>query len=282
MRTPGSADADGIGCYGLRLDGIPSARPYLGIAEPGAPRVTVIRREFHTWRGPFDLTERSANVPLSDRGSWARLDRTAGTAELMLRKPYSDEELLHPLLSGTCALFNWWHGRDAFHAGAFVLAGRAWIVVGDKGFGKSTLLSQLAGQGIRVLSDDLVVERGGDVLPGPAFVDLRPDAAVEVGVGRDMGMLGARPRYRVDIAAAQPTPLAGWINLAWGPKTRLRLVPLAERLPRLFASRAVLLRPAAPEAFIRYAALPFFELERPKQWSSMIEVTDMLTSTLAG
>lgn len=272
--------AEAVGCYGLRLDGIADARRYVGPVADDAPVVTVVRRGPAAARDAYEIDDAHAILPLSDGGSWASLDRSTGTVELMLRKPYADDELLHPLLSGSCALVNWWHGRDAFHGGAFVIDGRAWVVIGDKGFGKSTLLGHLAEQGFPILTDDLVVEHEGNVLPGPAFVDLRPDAARHTGMGRDMGMLGARPRFRLDVVPTSAAPLAGWISLTWGDETKLVPMPLAARLPRLFANRAVLLQPASPRAFTGYAGLPFYELQRPKQWTSLDAVVDLLTSTL--
>jgi hypothetical protein len=176
---------------------------------------------------------------------------------------------------------NWWHGRDALHAGAFVLGGRAWAVIGAKGQGKSTTLSYLATHGVTVLSDDLLVAEGGDVLPGPAFIDLRPQAAAALGIGRDMGMLGARERYRFDVPVPPPrVPLAGWLLLEWGQRTELRPMPVADRLARLFSNRAVMLAPAAPAAFLHHAALPFFELRRPNTLDSLPTTLDLLRAEL--
>lgn len=280
MAEVGSPSEHALGCYGLGLEGIPAASKHLSTLSSAATSIRVIREGPVTQPRALSVREGSATLPLSDGHSWADLDRESATARLRLHKAYTDEELLHPLLSGTCALFNWWHGRDAFHAGAFGLNGRAWVVIGDKGKGKSTLLGDLAGKGLAVLSDDLVVEQDGGVLPGPSFVDLRPDAARELGVGRDMGLLGARPRYRVDVPATTPLPLAGWISLEWSDECRLVSIGLAERLQRLFANRAVLLRPASPEAFTRYVGLPFYELSRPRAWSSLSDAADLLISTL--
>lgn len=275
--APGTDEAP-RGCYGIQLTGLPDADRFLNTVPAGSPTLRVRRRLGVTQSDQFELSDQRASLPLSDGRSRAVLDRSTGNATLVLAEEYADEALLHPLLSGSCAIANWWAGRDAFHAGAFELAGRAWVVMGDKGQGKSTTLGYLACHGVSVISDDLVVAAQGQVLAGPAFVDLRPDAAAQLECGRDMGMLGARPRFRLDVPAPRPSvELAGWVSLAWSDEVRLVRLPIAERLRLLFTNRAVRLAAASPTAFTAFAALPFFELGRPRTWSALPAVGDLLS-----
>ena len=272
------------GCYGLNFDSLPESAHQLVRAEDSAPVLHISRRgNLPESSTRFEVTHTYASLPLSDSRSRVDLDRASGTAILSLCRDYSDEALLHPLLSGSCAIMNWWHGRDAFHAGAFEVDGRAWVVIGDKGQGKSTTLGHLALQGVPVLSDDLVVIDDDHVLPGPAFIDLRPDAAERLGAGRDMGWLGARPRFRLDVPRARPrVPLAGWLVLAWDDESTtgpsLRPVPLVDRLPFLFHNRAVRLDAATPAAFVQHMTKPFLELARPKRWESLAQLASVLES----
>jgi hypothetical protein len=271
-----------LGCYGLRIDGLPDAAPHLVSVPEDAPQVAVRQQLAEPIGSDFQLDDRHAVLMLSDGGSTSEVDRRSGVANLRLARHYTDEELLHPLLSGTFAVTNWWHGRDAFHAGAFVVAGRAWVVLGDKGQGKSSMLGRFALDGIPVMSDDLIVVSGGDVFAGPAFIDLRPDAAEQLGAGRDLGRVGARDRFRLDIATPpHRMPLGGWVQLSWGRELALRPLPVAERLPRLFRNRAVLLQPAAPAEFVKHAALPFFDLIRPKQWSALSAAGHLLVQSVS-
>src|SRR4051812_18979664 len=116
--TPKGAGGDSadLGCYGLRIRGLESVAHYLGPVRSDDPELTVtIERGSHPG-SLFKLSETVAELPLSDGVSRAVLDRS-GLARVELARPYDHEALLHPLLSGCCAIFNWWHGRDAFHAG---------------------------------------------------------------------------------------------------------------------------------------------------------------------
>jgi hypothetical protein len=277
------------GCYGLRLIGLHGAQAFLCDVAADAP---VLRIE----RGTADpslagapaqddsvFSPSQAKYVLSDRISRVDQQRSTGTAHVRLGRSYEDEELLHPLLSGCFAVANWWAGRDGFHGGSFVMDGRAWVVLGAKSMGKSSTLGYLATQGVQILADDLAVVVDKHVVAGPAFVDLRPDAAEQLGIGRDMGMLGARERFRLNVAAPpSKVPLGGWLVLDWSAESTLEPVPVNERLKLLFASRAVMLQPAAPAAFVDYAALPMMKLHRPRSWDSLQGVYQLLSSGLAG
>lgn len=272
-----------LGCYGIGLDGLPGAARSMAQVPIDAPRYAVCQRIEPGERPAELLTDDAAVLHLSDRTGAACVDRSAATITLAVRQHYSDEAVLHPLLAGSAAAINHWLGRDSFHAGAFVLAGQAWALLGDKGHGKSSTLGYLASQGVPVIADDLVVEDDGDVLAGPAFIDLRPDAAEHLPGGRELGMLGNRMRARLDVPAVDPgTPLAGWITLAWGDAIGLRRTPVDERLRLLFENRSVRRPPRHAASYLRHAALPFYELERPKSWDVMPALLDVLIGTLGG
>lgn len=276
--TPkGVADDQGeLGCYGLRISGINDAARYMGAVAQDSPRLTVALEQEESPGSVFRLSDTKAELPLSDGVSRAVLNRS-GHARLLLGRDYSHEALLHPLLSGTCAIFNWWHGRDAFHAGALVVNGVAWGILGARGQGKSTTLGYLALHGVRVLCDDVLVEIDGEALAGPGFIDLRPDAGVQLQAGRDLGVVGGRERHRLDIAPPpRRVPLAGWLSLKWGEEVRLVPLPVERRLPLLLENRAVMLAPASPQRFLHYAVMPFYELERPRDWRVLPDVADLL------
>jgi hypothetical protein len=69
-----------------------------------------------------------------------------------------------------------------------------------------------------VLADDLsIIDPDMNVHRGPRFIDLRRDAAQSLGVGTNLGVLGARERWRHRIGDAPLTlPLGGIIATEWG------------------------------------------------------------------
>ena len=129
----------------------------------------------------------------------------------------SDQALVHPYLAPAAAVIARWLGREPFHAGAFALDGGAWGVLGEREAGKSSLLAWLSLQGRSVVCDDMLVVAGDTVFAGPRSVDLRRETAVRLGAGEELGMIGARERWRVGLPPIEPeVPLAGWVFLEWG------------------------------------------------------------------
>jgi hypothetical protein len=265
-----------LGCYGLKIRGIDDAVRYLGAVAPDDPELTVSIEHDPRPGSVFRLSDTGVEVPLSDGVSRAVMTRS-GHVRVELGRRYDHEALLHPLLSGCCAIFNWWNGRDALHAGAVVLNGAAWGILGARGQGKSTTLGYLSLHGASVLCDDVLVEVDGDALAGPGFVDLRPDAGAHLRAGRDLGVLGGRARHRLDLPPPpRRVPLAGWLSLKWGERAQLVPVPIERRLPLLLENRAVLLAPASPQKFLKYSVMPFYELERPRDWGVLPHVAELL------
>ncbi len=272
----------GWSCYGLRIDGIDGAARYLRPAGD-EPAVSVRQQTgFAGPRGAEELTETAARLHLSDGVGVAVLDRATLSVTLQVAEAYPAEALLHPMLSSSIAVLSRWLGRDSFHAGVFVIDGVAWVMTGDKGGGKSTTLGYLAGQGVPVLADDLAVESGGRIFTGPGFIDLRTEATVAVSGGRDLGVLGARARTRLDVrnAGAASYPLGGWIQLAWSDELALAPVPVAERFALLYRNSAVQRPPTDPASYLRHAARPFYRLTRPRQLSQLPAVLELLQAGL--
>jgi len=191
--------------------------------------------------------------------------------------------LVHPFLALAAATAAHWLDREAFHAGAFRLGDEAFAVLGEKDAGKSTAMCHLATRGIDVLADDLVVLENGDVLAGPNSIDLRPGAAHRLGVGKNLGMIGARERWRVITGVSEPrTRLAGWITLRWGATVELRKIPATNLLATLLASTTLRLPTRDPERMLALAALPAYELRRPQRWEALDSASTLLIEHLEG
>jgi hypothetical protein len=273
-RLPDVDPTGTTGAYGLRLDGLSGAERLLSPVAADSPLLRVEQvmgiggiLECLLWndRAQFQLLEAEATA--------LEISRTPLVARFTVKQPFDVQALVHPYLALAAAIVSHWAGMNAFHAGAFVKDGGAWALVGDKGLGKSSTLAYLADRGVDVLTDDLLIVDHGEVLAGPNSIDLRSGAAACLGIGKCLGIIGARERWRVVTAPSAPrTPLRGWIFLSWGNEVSLRPVSLSRRLSLLLANPALGLPPTQPELLLEMAALPVWELRRPQRWGVMDEV----------
>ncbi len=268
-----------IGTYGLRLIGLPAAAAVLHRAEPTWPALVVERRPGTgdrvqtAWDGERALL----NV---QGGGHASVTRRPLVASFSLPHRPGDAEMVHPYLAATSAIVSRWLGRESFHGGAFARDGQAWVVVGDKGAGKSSALGWLATNGHQVLTDDLVVLDGPSVLAGPRCLDLRPDAAAHLGVGEDLGVVGARERWRLALPAGPlRLPLAGWVLPRWGEVTEVARVPPLARLGQLMP-HLTLRRPLDAARLLELASLPCMRFTRARAWEALPSAMGALLAVL--
>jgi hypothetical protein len=174
--------------------------------------------------------------------------------------PIDPEDLVHPYLGPIATVHGRWLGRESFHAGAFATADGAWLVVGPKEAGKSSLLAALHRAGHGILCDDIAVVDAGDLLAGPRALDLRERPAE-----LDATLVRDGERWRVGLPPTAPRlRLAGWLELRWSDRRMLHDLPVAERLGRLAQWRQWKALDSDPQAFLDLAALPGFVLERPR------------------
>jgi hypothetical protein len=153
-------------------------------------------------------------------GSAAETTRTASGGAIHVRLSRDVDRCLiaHPYLA-TIGMFDaLWRNRLPIHAGTVGIDGRAWLILGTKGGGKSTTLLLLEQAGYPVLSDDLsIIDPDLNVHRGPAFIDLRQETAHAMGIGEELGVLGARERWRHPIENRPLTlPLGGIVLAEWG------------------------------------------------------------------
>lgn len=205
------------------------------------------------------------------------MDRAAGQATFLLESRPSASALVHPHLAGVAAVWSYWCGHDGFHAGAFFAGGGVWGLLGEKGSGKSSTLAGLARAGVPIVCDDVLVLAGGTAFAGPRSLDLRADAARELGAGQPLGVIGQRERWRVALGSIEPElAFRGWVALRWGSETTVRPLRGAERLRQLVEHRALLVPPRTPTALIDLAERPFLEFTRPRGWGSLEEAVGLL------
>jgi len=253
-RARQSARPDGdVGAYGFRLSGpLPPDRlrvrgvthwPKLQVEVEPDP---VAREGEHVVQRPEGAVCLSRDL---------RLVRLPGTPET----PLSD--LVHPVLAGAGSMAAHARGEVVVHAGAFVGPGGAWVVLGRREQGKSTLLAEQHLRGMPIMADDITVLRADRVCAGPRCIDLRPDAAHTLELGLD-GPVRQGQRYRVELPPIDgEAPLAGFIELEWSPQVSLDPLRPAERVKRLLrASGRNPLR--GPEVLLDLAVRPYLVLHR--------------------
>lgn len=265
-----------LGAYGLRLEGIAGAEVLLVDAAPEWPRMRL------SWRLGEDASPRhgigraAASLRLRTGGR-LELDRVAESAEFVVPSPLSAQELVHPYLVPVAAVMALWHRRESLHAGGFVGADGVWGVVGDRESGKSTTLARLALDGVAVVSDDLLILQRRSVFAGPRAVDLREEPAARLGVGGSIGVAGARERWRLELGPAPgDLEIRGWVHLAWGERVEAVRLEGGDRVARLLAQRPGGLPSLAPEVLLELAALPSWEVRRPRAWETLGETADCL------
>ncbi|MGH3004321.1 MAG: hypothetical protein ACRDOS_00140 [Gaiellaceae bacterium] len=277
----GRTEEDGPrGAYGFALRGVEGAEELLVDAPASWPLLEVVRTT-GSEAPPLDrLGDDRAELRLHG-GGCIRIARSPLRATFATPSPLADAELVHPLLGAAAAVAAHWLGREAFHAGAVLLDRGAWGLVGERGTGKSSTLAWLGLHGADVLSDDLLVLEATTVFAGPRSVDLRAEPAAQLGAGEHLGRLGSRERWRVRLSAVPPElPLRGWVLLGWGDRLDMRRLPGGVRLTELARQRAVKVPPLHPQSLLELAALPAWELRRPRRWSSLEEAAGLLLGTV--
>jgi hypothetical protein len=281
-RLPAADGSGPGGAYGFRLSGIDGARKLLVDAAPDWPAIR-IEREVGRATGHGDFLDGDRAAIRLENGGEILLERRAATALFRMPAATSDHEIVHPYLAPAAAIAARWHGRESFHAGAFVTAGGAWALLGDKGAGKSSTLAALASRGHTILCDDVLVVADEVGLAGPRTLDLRGEPARHFGVGRPLGKIGARERWRVQLGQSPAAAaLRGWFFLAWGDRVELEPLGPAQRLVRLAGGRAVRVPSTTPEALLTLASFPAWELRRPRGWDSLDPSLDRLLAAASG
>lgn len=236
--------------YGLHIRGLDEVAELPATTYPpaGSRPVTVCQR--HIAPPPRVPLNGDRMVRQLTDGRTLALDRATGDATFY-GPPLAADVLAHPYLAPVAVVVNRWAGRETFHAGAFVHTGRAWVVLGARTAGKSTLLAALADREVPVLADDIVVCDGDEVLAGPRCVDLREPVP---GLGLPTREVRDATRLRVTLPAIAPRlPLGGWIFLRWGDGLALTPIGPAELLARLAARRSC---PSCPPIRPRYSRWP--------------------------
>lgn len=281
--TSASESSISLAAWGLRFSGVPGASAVLSAGSPLWPEMRV------RVRAPDGLEDTESTHLAHNH---CRLDLLGGGSVSMTREPLVavltlphaatvlDECVVQPHLASAASVAGAWLGRDVFHAGAVVVNGHAWGLLAGKGGGKSTTLAHLSARGVQVLTDDALVIEDGHALVGPRCVDLRPKSARVLSVGRPLGVVGTRERWRVYLGECGASyPLGGWVLLEWAPLATTTPVPSRDRLGILLRHRALPLPWVTAPVFLQLVARPMIRWSRPQRLTAM---DDSLSSLLTG
>jgi hypothetical protein len=281
MANTGQTAERRLGAYGLRLAGVDEVASLLVQAREEWPRIELVSEVGKPNSEPERVTSDEAILRMVNGGRIA-IDRLGGRAVFTHSHRLEPAEIVHPYLAPAASIIGRWLGRESFHAGAFVSGGGVWALLGDRESGKSSMLGWLALNGHEIVCDDMLILEGTTALLGPRSIDLRPEAARLLEAGEPLGTIGTRERWRLSLGEVEgPLPMKGWIVLAWGEAIESNLLPSAELLGRLVQQRAVRLPSADPGALLDLAALPGWELRRPRRLSSLPDTAGHLLERLA-
>ena len=204
--------------------------------------------------------------------SQAIVDATRFQARIAADLPL--DEWVHPILGRLLPALAARRGFDALHGGAVLGEEGAWILLGNREAGKSSLLGQCHLAGGAIVTDDIVVIEGMRCLAGPRCVDLRREPARLLGVGTPVRQ---ETKARIALPAIRAeAPIAGVIFLGWGDELELVSLPPSERLRRLAVRRAAEGWPRSPSLLLDLAVLPAFELRRPQVLEMLAPSAELL------
>ncbi len=250
-------------------------------AESEWPEVEVTVRVGHVAAPQRSLGDDAAVFPLLGGGQVA-ITRRPRRGDYVVPSPLTVDSIAHPYLVPVAAVHSHWLTRSAFHAGGFVFQGGAWGVVGGRRGGKSTFLAGVAERGLDVLADDLLVIDDGAAFVGPRTLDLREDAGSRFPGARDLGVVGARPRWRLDLPPVPPsTPLAGWLFLEWGDHPEVHRVGVTDRLRALAPSRTLKGARGDASQLLHLARLPAFAVRQIRRWDAAPGLLSVVLEQLA-
>ena len=187
--------------------------------------VTVCRAVALLPRAPLAQVRAGAVFADGTRFPWHRqavFDMTDGRTIDYLPGPTWSGALPHAFYGTVVAHLLAWRGIIPLHACAVEIDGRAVLIAGDAGAGKSSLTAGLIAQGTALVSDDLSaiafdpVGGGAQILPGRTTIRLDPTVArwtegelLDLPARDTRGKAVVRPAER----CRAPLPLAGMIAL---------------------------------------------------------------------
>lgn len=193
--------------------------------------------------------------------------------------PTEPDALPHPMVTTAVGLVARRAGFLHLHAGALVVEGRAWGVVGTREAGKSTLVATAAMLDVPVLSDDaLFVTPVGTVDVGPRCVDLRAPAADALASEVTLVPVRGGERHRMTLPALTGQfPLAGLVVLDVADRWNIEAVPPSARLRAVQGCTDLTYAPSLGLALV---TLPVLRFSRPLDHARRADDVSALVAAL--
>jgi hypothetical protein len=260
------------GAYGFRL--VPNdpeiVLPHLAAVDSDAPEVRLHWLHGTALGDARDVGPDRVRLAYR-RGGSVTVRRDPPRAEFVLPHPTPVAAMVHPIGTMPLSVLAHWRGDATLHGGAFLHAGVAWGICGERSAGKSTTLALVAERGLTIMADDLLAIQGRDALAGPRCVDLRADAAARFDSAVSLGMVGERVRYRLPTGPAPArAPLRGIFLLDWSSDGRTEVTPLTlkQRLALLHAHQySTLFTQPNGGSLMELLDLPMLLVRRPRDWT---------------
>jgi hypothetical protein len=273
---------DSRGAYGLQFPQFNLSDIFQRVPGTWTPwALTQVEPTALAETGPLELSNERAILAIQPRGR-VLVDRGRALTTLTTPTSVDEQSWAHPYSGSTAIVHAYWSGWPTLHAAVVRVGGAAFAILGDKEDGKSTAVAWLSMRGCDIISDDLCVVREGKALVGPRCLDLREAAATHFGVGRFLGEVGNRPRWRQTLPPTEPeTRLAGFVVLAWSDSAVVERVPLVARLPVLAAHRGLRYGSVDQQAMLELLSLPMMKFTRPRSWAALDASMDILLDQLA-
>jgi len=229
------------------------------------------------------VCDRQARLRSAPAG-WVDIDRDAHSSTLHLPEAPLPGPIVHPHLAATAITAAHWRGFNSFHAGAFLLDGKAWGILGERGTGKSTLLATLFMKGIPILTDDVLIIGGQlTAFAGPRCIDLRRETAEALSVGEYIGVAGTRERWRLQVGGVDAeAQIGGWIWPVWDDYG-LQVLSVEQRVDVLFGNLALRVEQRDHSAVSRMmdlVALPMVCYSRSRAFQALGDDTQRLLDGL--
>ena len=280
MSCSGTSASGRRGAYGLTLPDLPGQQ-WLNPAPHSWPTwrfqyTSEVDHDDSAWIGA-----QQAKLQLKPSGA-VHIDGRSGLSTVQIGAAPPEAAYVHPILGSTAIMVAEWSGRLVFHGGCVLdRHGRAWALLGEREAGKSTALSWFHLNGRVVFADDLIVTDGTEVFVGPRCIDLRERSHDHFGLGRDIGMVGTRRRWRLDLSETVPSaPLGGVVVLDWGKSTSVDVAGISDKADLLRAHRGLIVGQHHRLPWLELLGTPVLKFRRQRSWASLDEAMTVISERM--
>jgi|GEM_PF-2503935 len=293
--------------YGFRFE-FARALPLFQPATPQEPDFQIAYSRFPDIKASPDeaIRQLTANRSgwtlryVNQQQDWIDYRYDQSGKRLLVNSNQSWDDCIYPLVSVVFAQMLADIGQSIFHGAGLNIGGKAVILLGGSGHGKSTLAGALIARGATLLTDDLVLMSHGSKQPmveiGSARLSLLPDAYDALSKhGLDRMPAGLRPdigKYLIDASGSlERAPLSAALILqkpvSSVNNTRFQKLGQTQAILALMGNRygTAWLKKDAAADLSNIATLvqqvPVFNIDRPPSFPKLMESCDQIERLVA-